>query len=271
MKLPIRLKMISLLLHARTPLVVWLKLFAGKLGKSRSGNLIELQAKHADELTGKRLSIDWFSDYVPRWCEVFQRTGFDIHKKNNILEIGSFEGNSSSFILANFEHSALTCVDTWTGSDEHGSLQMQKIEENFDFNTARYKERLTKFKGTSSSFFAGHDPYRPTFDFIYVDGSHYVDDVMVDALRSFSMLKVGGVIIFDDYLSTSYRRMGANPALAINTLISLKKRSLKVILVYGQLAILKTRDESHDISQVILPAEENPKTSDWVISAKPVN
>lgn len=38
------------------------------------------------------------------------------------------------------------------------------------------------------------------FDFIYVDGLHLSQDVLYDALLSFDLLKVGGILIFDDYL-----------------------------------------------------------------------
>jgi predicted O-methyltransferase YrrM len=38
------------------------------------------------------------------------------------------------------------------------------------------------------------------FDVIYVDGSHLACDVLFDAVNSFKLLKVGGLMIFDDYL-----------------------------------------------------------------------
>jgi predicted O-methyltransferase YrrM len=38
------------------------------------------------------------------------------------------------------------------------------------------------------------------FDFIYIDGSHQAPDVLVDAILSFKLLRVGGLIVFDDYL-----------------------------------------------------------------------
>ena len=38
-----------------------------------------------------------------------------------------------------------------------------------------------------------------SFDLIYIDGSHRRDDVMVDSLLAWSLLREGGFIIFDDY------------------------------------------------------------------------
>jgi predicted O-methyltransferase YrrM len=37
------------------------------------------------------------------------------------------------------------------------------------------------------------------FDFIYVDGSHRRDDVMIDCLGAWRLLREGGVMLMDDY------------------------------------------------------------------------
>jgi predicted O-methyltransferase YrrM len=36
------------------------------------------------------------------------------------------------------------------------------------------------------------------YNFIYIDGSHNGDDVIVDAVESFKILKKNGIMIFDD-------------------------------------------------------------------------
>ena len=38
-----------------------------------------------------------------------------------------------------------------------------------------------------------------TFDFAYIDGSHTAYDVLQDAILVHPLLKVGGIIIFDDF------------------------------------------------------------------------
>ena len=47
-----------------------------------------------------------------------------------ILEIGSYEGRSAIFFLKNFSNSNISCVDTWSGSDEHSSVNFELIEKN---------------------------------------------------------------------------------------------------------------------------------------------
>lgn len=253
MKSALKLKMGLLLLRARTPWVVWARFVIGRITKNRTlRKYATVQAHYEKSIARKHLSINWFSSYIPRWCEIFTRTKIDVAAPKKILEIGSFEGNSSSFILETFQNSTLVCVDTWSGSDEHQSLRMTGVEENFDFNTAPYVDRLTKFKGTSFQFFNTTGTGKEQFDLIYVDGSHYIDDVLIDAVRCFSLLKIGGVMIFDDYLSVSYHRWDANPALAINTFLRLKKKYLRIVSAYGQLAVMKAAEEDHLASQVVI-------------------
>ena len=208
----------------------------------------------ADRVRALRVSEDWFSPCIPRWREIFRRTGLDTKGRLQLLEIGSFEGNSSTFLLDTFGNSTLTCVDTWRGLDEHEAIKYEtrKVEESFDFNTARYTDRLIKFKGTSEAFFAQADVSKEVYDFIYVDGSHYFDDVLIDALRCFSMLKVGGLMIFDDYLWSEFKRIEANPIIAINMFVRAKRKLLRVIDAGPQLVIVKLASEDHAGSEDFL-------------------
>ncbi len=56
-------------------------------------------------------------------------------------------------------NSIVTCVDTWSGSDEHHSYNFSMIENNFDFNTKTFllNNRIKKFKTTSNDFFASNN------------------------------------------------------------------------------------------------------------------
>ncbi len=114
----------------------------------------------------------------------FLSTNFkNIKNINNILEIGSYEGRSAIFFLKNFSNSHLTCVDTWSGSDEHSSVNFELIEKNFDLNTSFYQSNnhLRKYKMTSNDFFKKNDKY---FDLIYVDGDHSSDHVKIDLINA---------------------------------------------------------------------------------------
>lgn len=192
-------------------------------------------------------SQDWFTHNIPRWLGIFNDYRFAQKNELNSLEIGSWEGLSAHFILHTLPNATLTCVDTWEGSDEHKTEtlsekhSLSKIEQSFDNNLAAFRDRLNKQKGTSFSFFV-NNPGRNKFDFIYVDGSHYADDVLIDAMKCFEMLKIGGVMIFDDYFWQFYSNPLDNPASAINLFLRLKRGSYKLIDVSNQIAIEKISD-----------------------------
>lgn len=193
------------------------------------------------------LDTDWFTGNVPTWLRFFEAEGLYAKRELNCLEIGSWQGLSAYFLLSQLGNARLTCVDTWEGADEHkagggeGSRALSRIEQSFDANMGVFGGRVEKYKRTSFSFFA--DNFKPSiYDLIYVDGSHHSDDVIVDAIKCFEMLKVGGVLVFDDYFWRYYDNVLDNPAGAINMFLRLKKSQLKIIGFDYQLVIRKTAD-----------------------------
>jgi predicted O-methyltransferase YrrM len=71
------------------------------------------------------------------------------------------------------------------------------VEELYDYRV-RDHQNIVKFKGTSLDFFKQQNEYE-TFDFIYIDGSHRREDVYSDSKYAYRLLKMGGIIAFDDY------------------------------------------------------------------------
>ena len=195
---------------------------------------------------GLHLSNDWFTHNIPYWLSVIDEYQLR-SKKLKVLEIGSWEGLSSYFILYSLNKAHLTCVDTWEGADEHkdGTFAtaevLSRIEASFDGNLFPFQERLEKYKGSSFSFFSDNQNHC-VYDFIYVDGSHYCDDLMIDAIKCFEMLKIGGIMIFDDYWWQHYTKAADNPAAAINLFLKLKNGCYKIVRMYYQLVIVKVKD-----------------------------
>lgn len=167
-----------------------------------------------------------------------------------ILEIGSFEGASTCYLiekLAKTKEIEVHCIDTWEGGVEHndgGSSQpdMSAVENRFHHNTkiaikkSNHKIELFVHKGFSdlalSKLLA--DNKKGYFDFIYVDGSHQAPDVLLDALLSFRLLKVGGLIVFDDYLWQEELSNGTDPIrcpkTAIDAFTNIYCRKIKIIM-----------------------------------------
>ena len=187
-------------------------------------------------------SQDFVTANAPYWLMLFSK--YSIRQKRiKALEIGCWEGRSSVFLLQSLPGADLTSVDTWEGSDEYKGKDAL-AEKRFDVNVEAYKCRLQKYKGSSYSYFKDCAD-QGQFDFVYIDGSHHAEDVMCDAIKSFERLKVGGVLIFDDYLWNQYRRSLDNPAGAINSFLKLKKGTFEIVAVYYQVAIRKLKESMY--------------------------
>ena len=222
------LNALSLLSRTNTPPSVYLALAATVL---RRGSM----PRAGDIAAGAHFSADWTSSVVPYWLDAFKRTG---REPERILEIGAYEGLTSQFLLTTFPQAQITCVDTWRGGDEVAASA--DIEANFDANMARFGGRVRKLKARSVEFLAGLGA-NERFDLIYVDGSHYVDDVLTDALQGFAHLSLGGLMIFDDYLWSMYEHPRDNPAAAINAFLRLKADQYRLVSAYYQIIICADR------------------------------
>ena len=111
--------------------------------------------KIENEIYDKFQSINhnekWFCNNLNYLTNNFNK----VNNIKNILEIGSYEGRSALFFLKNFSNSTITCVDTWSGSDEHKNFDFKLVEKNFDHNTSNYLSNnlLIKKKMKSDIFF----------------------------------------------------------------------------------------------------------------------
>lgn len=112
------------------------------------------------------------------------------------LQIGTYTGDATEWLLNNRTIERLYDVDTWEGSQEqaHDELDFSEVEKYYD---QRFSDsRITKFKMTSDEFFVQN---KDTFNFIYVDGDHTALQVGIDGLNAFRALEKDGIIAFDDY------------------------------------------------------------------------
>ena len=159
-------------------------------------------------------------------------------KIKNLLEIGSYEGRSAIFFADIFQESIISCVDTWSGSDEHENVNFKSIEDNFDQNTKFLKDNksLSKFKMTSDTFF---NQNITKFDFVYIDGDHSRDQVLKDLKNSWSVLNSNGFLLVDDYMWWFYKDLNNNPAYSVNKFIKEYSNQIKKMTVWHQVLIQK--------------------------------
>jgi len=156
---------------------------------------------------------DWFTRFVPTWDRLLEKL-----RPTRILEIGCFEGRSACYLIEKCprlvdREVSITSVDTWEGSIEHrpggtSEAVMTEVERRFDRNTSLALARASgpvhfqKLKQHSRDALAGFiaSGSLESFDLIYIDGSHESPDVLTDGVMAFTLLRIGGTLIFDDYV-----------------------------------------------------------------------
>lgn len=179
---------------------------------------------------------DWFSRHLPTWRHLIGS-----HKPKRLLEIGSWEGRSACFLIEECsQHSPIEihCVDTWLGSVENSATEISDLEQRFDHNInvaierASNAVRLHKYKMFSHLALCQLTSRGEKFDLIYVDGSHQAPDVLRDAVLSFGLLSVGGIMIFDDYLWSmepeGHQDHHNMPKPAIDAFINIYRRKIRI-------------------------------------------
>ncbi|ORW19198.1 class I SAM-dependent methyltransferase [Mycobacterium palustre] len=206
-----------------------------------ASHVAEIRAEYAANVARGQFKEKWFDVNIVPWCVTFSKI-FDRADPVRILEIGAWEGRATVFLLTYFTHGHVTAVDTWAGMDEYpytATPDLRDLEARFDGNVAPFSARVAKRKGSSLQVLPQLLDEEQKFDFIYVDGSHFVDDVLVDGITAWRLLKQGGVIIFDDFLSNHYPRWRANPAWAINLFLKYRAGEYDILRVYYQIILRK--------------------------------
>ena len=120
------------------------------------------------------------------------------------LEIGAFYGANIISVANTYgahKDTKLYCVDPWLDYNEYPEYKGQQphIYDSFLGNIERsgQKEKIVIRRGYSNTEVPKFDD--DFFDMIYIDGNHEPEYVLEDAVLCFRKLKVGGIMIFDDY------------------------------------------------------------------------
>ncbi|MBP6994044.1 class I SAM-dependent methyltransferase [Candidatus Woesebacteria bacterium] len=193
--------------------------------------------------TQYHFQTDWFSPTIDEWDETL--ANYQSKPSLAFLEIGSFEGRSAIWLLENIltdPTSHLTCIDTWGGSAEHQNttLDFAQVERNFDDNIriSGKSTQVKKIKGRSAVEL--RKLAFGSYDFIYIDASHKAYNVLEDAVLSWRLLKIGGIMIFDDYVWEPQYAEIDSPKLAVDSFIQCYRNRLEIVRKGMQMTIRKT-------------------------------
>ena len=205
--------------------------------------LADIRYKLHTAVKGYTFTSDWFSFNIPTWQIYLQQF---INQPNlTVLEIGSWEGRSTCWLLENVlthPSATITCVDTFEGSFEHQSYDpdyIKSLEDRFDFNIQRSgaSEKVKKIVGSSHQVLKGLPAN--TYDFIYIDGSHLACDVLIDAVLSWPLVKVQGLLVFDDYDFRFPNQPNQNTQIGIDAFVSSFSPKIEIIHKGHQLILRK--------------------------------
>ena len=182
-------------------------------------------------------SWNTFTWNIPLWRSVL--ASFAGKPNLRYLEIGISEGRAAFWILENILYhptSRATGIDPFT---------VERHEKSLYDNLEKFgkPEKLRIIKGFSQDVLPGLEP--DSYDIIYIDGSHLAGDVLFDAVDTWRLLKVGGVVIHDDYMWHYGRRTPAEmrPLIAIDAFITGMRNTVEVIHRGNQLILRKLKQE----------------------------
>lgn len=129
-----------------------------------------------------------------------------MHKDMSVvIELGSWLGASTLFLLERAPHATVIAIDHWLGSIEHHiennpvyTDRLKTLYETFLVNCWAYQDRLipirtTTLQGLQMVYFLGIVP-----DLIYVDASHDFDSVLADLEKSHSCFP-SALLVGDDW------------------------------------------------------------------------
>lgn len=179
---------------------------------------------------GKKLNpeADWFSARIPNWVRIFSALP---KPPRRILEVGSYEGRSAIFFLNFFKNAELTCIDPLK---KVVTDSLRPNLEEFGLRARVIMDRSTPILDT----FARNNE---KFDIIYIDGDHYRDQVLLDSVQAWSMLTVGGLMIWDDYDWPGAKTPEENPKRAIDSFLFLNEGNFEFVDRGYQIFVRKTR------------------------------
>jgi len=169
------------------------------------------QTKISNKLFVSKLKIandilNWTNDVPPQTRQSFDYVLSLLPKGSTVLEIGTYTGTSIIEILKIVPDSTAVVIDQWKEYHEHDNLEGidtnlidKDTESQFYKNTIEFKDRIKVLKGNSSDKLLGLLMKQVSFNFIYVDASHKCLDVYLDSMLAWKLLKIGGIMAFDDY------------------------------------------------------------------------
>jgi len=192
---------------------------------------------------------NWFDGVVGNF--IVQTENFSGRKVKG-LEIGSYEGRASNWLVENWcnhQESSLTCIDPFTSNGilVHDETFKNELRKRFVKNTTVNAKKIRLIQNMSNVALQSLIDSGEKFDFIYIDGDHHRDSVAFDAEMCHELLSPGGVLSFDDYKWETYRPSEERPEHAIDAFLEKYKDQYEILIKNYQVHVRKKQDSSKSI------------------------
>jgi hypothetical protein len=126
-------------------------------------------------------------------AELFGELNFNLG-----AEIGVRLGRFSKKLCDKNPNLKLYCIDPWMGyNSKYGDARQEKIYVEFLRRMVGYGERIEVIRKTSMDAVPMFDDR--SLDFVFIDGNHKFDFVMMDILHWTQKVKRGGIIMCHDF------------------------------------------------------------------------
>lgn len=192
---------------------------------------------------------NWFEQIIPEWEALTVSLRLpSTPKAIHILELGSFEGASTTWMLDNLMHdpaSTITAIDTFAGGMEHSSTEVDSLYAHFLANVKQCSciHQLRIMQALTKDALITLRKEGAKFDFIYIDASHVAIDVLHDAVLCWHMLELDGTLVFDDWRWKGYLEDVYNPRIAIMAFLQCAAPEVKVQETKSQMWVTRVQNE----------------------------
>jgi predicted O-methyltransferase YrrM len=171
-----------------------------------------------------------YSERNGMWSEhliLFASISESTYKISNILEIGTFNGETARILSELFPHSEITTIDLVF--EEILETKMYKYETN---ERKLVNSRIRNLESLPNVKFIEMNSlnlieFTDSFDLIWVDGDHKYPIASIDIANAVRLLSPNGIGICDDvYTKDSKANVGGRSIASIETLMAMSKSKL---------------------------------------------
>lgn len=156
-------------------------------------------------------------------------------KPIKILEIGVYKGEAmekfAEVFLESNKDAEYYGIDTWEGSPEYVEIDFKEIEKAAlgRKEASPRKNNIHFIKKQSVIALPELVIKNIMFDIIFIDASHTAKDVLYDSTLAIKLLKLNGIVIFDDYLWQKLEPIIFTPKPAIDSILNIFKDEMTVL------------------------------------------